>query len=43
MPERHRAPGVYAATLSITGRTCHLASGVYILQNGLSIVGLRGR
>ena len=30
-------PGVYASTLSISGTTCQLASGVYILQNGLSI------
>ncbi len=33
-------PGVYAATLSLTGSgTCTLASGVYVLQNGLSMTG----
>jgi prepilin-type N-terminal cleavage/methylation domain-containing protein len=31
-------PGVYAAALSITGSaTCQLASGIYILQNGLDV------
>ncbi|MGO9875331.1 MAG: putative Ig domain-containing protein [Acidimicrobiia bacterium] len=30
-------PGVYANTLLISGTTCQLASGVYILQDGLSI------
>jgi hypothetical protein len=30
-------PGVYASTLSITGgSTCQLASGVYVLQNGMA-------
>jgi type II secretory pathway pseudopilin PulG len=33
-------PGVYAATLSLVGSgTCTLASGVYVLQNGLSLTG----
>ena len=28
---------MYAATLSISGSTCTLAAGVYVLHNGISI------
>jgi large repetitive protein len=33
------APGVYASTLSVSSGTCTLATGIYILQNGLSLSG----
>jgi Tfp pilus assembly protein PilV len=32
-------PGVYAAPLSLVGTSCTLASGVYVFQSGLSVVG----